>query len=120
MLKLAPTRSAFANPHTADVIQLIADYQRAARIAVSSLRRESKNGDPLTAWRRGRLKRSGRLKEPKGRYSFHGSGCRFIIADRTVDVDFGPGGRYDGFDSWRLAQYAGSAFEWRELGTRDI
>jgi hypothetical protein len=33
----------------------------------------------------------------------------------VVDVDFGPKGRFDGFDAWRLHKYAKSAFEWPDL-----
>jgi len=91
------------------------DYRRAAAAAVNGLRQQAEALDLLRAWRSGVLPRQGRLARPKGRYTFHGVGCRFEIARRVVDVDFGPDNRYDGFDAWRLALYAASAFEWQDL-----
>jgi hypothetical protein len=57
---------------------------------------------------------------PKARYRFHGVGCRFEIDGRVVDVEFGPSGRHDGFDVWRLGQYASSAFEWQGMDENQI
>ncbi|HWE93874.1 MAG TPA: hypothetical protein VG269_07930 [Tepidisphaeraceae bacterium] len=87
---------------------LIAEYQAAARSAVVALREVSHSSDLIRDWRSGRLKASGTLQQPRGQYRFHGVGCRFEIGGRTVDVDFGPAGRYDGFDAWRLQQFAES------------
>ncbi|MCP4351010.1 MAG: hypothetical protein GY795_36550 [Desulfobacterales bacterium] len=39
-------------------------------------------------------------------YYFHGIGCEFNFGKYTVDYDFGYGGRFDGFDEWRLWLYA--------------
>lgn len=115
MPKLATIASASADPRSSDVLQLIVDYQRAARAAGVGLKRQSGAANLLSAWRAGKLRQSGRLTQPRGRYSFHGTGCRFEISGRTVEVDFGPSGRHDGFDAWRLQQYAQSAFEWLDL-----
>jgi len=41
-------------------------------------------------------------------YRFHGIGCCVEFAEAVVDFDFGPGGRIDGFDAWRLAIFARS------------
>jgi hypothetical protein len=120
MLKQALTASASVNQNTSDVLQLIADYQRAARAAVVGLKRQSATTNLINAWRSGKLRRSGRLRRPRGRYSFHGVGCRFEISGRNIEVDFGPLGRHDGFDSWRLQQYAQSAFEWLDIGPHEI
>jgi hypothetical protein len=120
MSKPAPTEFACAAPSEADVLQLIADYRRAARVAVAALCRQLGTTDLLSAWRQGHAPRSGRLKQPPGQYEFHGAGCRFEISGRTVDVDFGTDGRYDGFDGWRLAAYARSAFEWADLASTRI
>lgn len=120
MLKLATTASVSDDRKASDVLQLIADYQRAARAAVVGLKRQSAAANLLSAWKSGKLPRTGRLKQPRGRYSFHGAGCRFEISGRNIDVDFGPSGRHDGFDSWRLQQYAQSAFEWLDLHPKEI
>lgn len=39
-------------------------------------------------------------------YMFHGIGCRVMFGKVEVDFDFGPGGRFDGFDAWRLSLFA--------------
>ncbi|MGA2441028.1 MAG: hypothetical protein ABSH08_08720 [Tepidisphaeraceae bacterium] len=115
MPKAATIASVSADRRSSDVLQLIVDYQRAARAAVVGLRRQTGVANLLQAWKAGKLRRAGQLRQPRGRYSFHGTGCRFQISGRTVDVDFGPSGRHDGFDAWRLGQYARSAFEWLDV-----
>ncbi|MEM7475342.1 MAG: hypothetical protein AAF483_10150 [Planctomycetota bacterium] len=46
-------------------------------------------------------------------YSFHGIGCRVMFGTLDVDFDFGPHGRHDGFDAWRLHRYAQSSKRFR-------
>lgn len=42
----------------------------------------------------------------KGLYfNFHGKGCFFAKGEVSIDIDFGPNGRMDGFDSFRLKQF---------------
>ena len=120
MRKLATIASVSDDSKSSDILQLIVDYQRAARAAVVGLKRQSGSSNPFHAWRAGKLRQSGRLIQPRGKYSFHGTGCRFEIGGRNVDVDFGPSGRHDGFDAWRLQQYAESAFEWLDLHSSTI
>jgi hypothetical protein len=120
MPKLASTVSTSAERAASEVLELIAEFQRCARAAVGGLRRQSGTTDLLRAWRSGRLTRSGRLLDPRGRYTFHGVGCRFEIAGRIIDVDFGPRGRHDGFDLWKLQQFAESSFEWEHLDDQAI
>lgn len=38
-------------------------------------------------------------------YYFHGRGCLFQFDNGEIDVDFGPEGRYDGFDKHRLISF---------------
>jgi hypothetical protein len=102
------------------VLELIADYQRAARALVKGLRQLAHTDDLLSGWNGGRIAENGRMELPKARYRFHGVGCRFEIGGRIVDVDFGPDGRHDGFDAWRLIQYANSAFEWQGVDQDQI
>jgi hypothetical protein len=60
--------------------------------------------DILTAWHQ-------RVVPPMGdllggiTYELHGIGCCFVFEDFEVDFDFGPNGRSDGFDLWRLRHY---------------
>jgi hypothetical protein len=37
-----------------------------------------------------------------GTYFFHGTGCRFVVGDKPIEVEFLPGGDELGFDAWRL------------------
>ena len=40
------------------------------------------------------------------RYRFHGIGCTVEFnGSEEVDFDYGPGGRIDGFDLWRLKRF---------------
>jgi hypothetical protein len=41
-------------------------------------------------------------------FCFHGSGCYFEFQKVEIDVDFGPNGRCDGFDNWRLLNFSKS------------
>jgi hypothetical protein len=120
MPKLATIAFASADRRSSDVLQLIVDYQRAVRAAVVGLKRQSGTANLLNAWKAGKIRQSGRLTQPRGKYSFHGTGCRFEISGRAIEVDFGPSGRFDGFDAWRLQQYAESAFEWLDLQSASI
>ncbi len=94
---------------------LIRDYQQAVEQAVSRLQASFDVTDLLAARRSGKVPKEGRADEIE--YSFHGLGCRAILDGIEVDFDFGPGGRTDGFDAWRLWLYTrqvpsnyGSAF----------
>src|SRR5207248_3183041 len=118
--KQASTASVTVDPQTWEVFQLIANYQQATRVAVAGLQKQSGKRNLLRAWHESAVPRAGKLDHPKGRYQFHGGGCRFEVAGRTIEVDFGPSGRFDGFDTYRLEQYAASAFEWSNLTTSQI
>lgn len=39
------------------------------------------------------------------KFNFHGGGCYFEFDNSRIDVDFGPNGRCDGFDSFRLYDF---------------
>ena len=39
------------------------------------------------------------------KFSFHGGGCYFEFENGTIDIDFGPDNRCDGFDSFRLFDF---------------
>lgn len=39
-------------------------------------------------------------------YELHGVGCRLYLPEICIDFDYGPDGRVDGFDVWRLYMYA--------------
>jgi len=81
------------------------EYIGEAKTMVDQLRLSHPFQDLLRAWRSGEVPRTGDLPGDV-HYEFHGSGCIFQSPKRTVDLDFGPQGRCDGFDAWRLFQYA--------------
>ncbi len=79
---------------------------------IEAFRRVLNEETPLEAYRSGRLPKRGSVgADPEFFYEFHGVGCRVEVADRIVDFDFGPGGRSDGFDRWRLLWYSQSRSE---------
>lgn len=86
--------------------RLIADYQRAVRLAVTLLEqagiaRPSSNGE----WAFLGIPQRGELPG-NVRYFKHGYGCAVHLPAATVDFDFGANGEIDGFDLWRLAGFA--------------
>lgn len=105
MLKSLPTGSRRpTNDATDRLLTLIAAYKQAAAEAVKSLQATFGISDPLEAYHEKRIAKSGILDAHgiRGHYDFHGVGCRFKVNKKSVDVDFGPDGRHDGFDVWRL------------------
>lgn len=89
-----------------DVLDLIGRYLLATQEANAILRSVAGTDDLLGAVRCGRFPREGVLSEFA--YKFHGVGCQVIRSGVSLDFDLGPGGRCDGFDAWRLAQFAAS------------
>ena len=61
------------------------------------------------SWKHYRVPLSGWLDDVQTiKYRFHGIGCSVTFGSIVVDFDFGPNGRYDGFDAWRLSLFAKS------------
>jgi hypothetical protein len=59
----------------------------------------------LRLWGSGKIKRCGVVKG-NVTYELHGVGCAVKLPHVLVDFDYGPDGRIDGFDAWRLFIYA--------------
>ena len=83
----------------------IKEYQSRVQEAVS-LFAMHKNINPIN-WRQEGLPQVG-FVDPSRRikYFFHGIGCLINLPSGAVDWDFGYGERHDGFDVWRLGQFA--------------
>jgi hypothetical protein len=81
------------------------EYIKEATRMVDHFRQSHPFQDLVRAWRSGEVSSSGNLPGDV-HYQFHGSGCIFQSPNRTVDLDFGPQGRCDGFDAWRVFQFA--------------
>jgi hypothetical protein len=86
-----------------DMMKLISEYQLHVLGFVNAFRNRFGVDDFLGAWHQGNVPQKGTLDDRyETRYEFHGVGCRFSSERGEVDFDFGPDGRYDGFDGWRL------------------
>lgn len=84
--------------------KLIGDYQSAVQTVVAALRAGFGCKDLLAARRRGEIPKDGVTGGIV--FSFHGVGCLGIVDGVEVDFDFGPDARTDGFDAWRLWNFA--------------
>jgi hypothetical protein len=56
-------------------------------------------------WRTEAIKRCGRVTRGV-KYELHGIGCRINLSTGSVDFDYGPNGEINGFDVWRLYNFA--------------
>lgn len=83
--------------------RLISEYQSHVSAFVQAFRSRFDVEDLLEAWNEGEVPQAGTLDDRfETRYEFHGVGCRFESDRGEVNFDFGPDGRHDGFDGWRL------------------
>jgi hypothetical protein len=87
---------------------LVFDYQASVRTAVEVMQR---SGIPLPLtcenWVETDIPKHGELEDGI-RYFKHGHGCKVYLTTGPVDFDFGRLGEIDGFDVWRLVNFAGS------------
>jgi hypothetical protein len=88
------------------IMELIREYTTLTMAAAATLQRELGVENLLQAWKQRQVPQHGSLNDGS-LYRFHGVGCGIERTDGTdLDFDFGPGGRADGFDAWRLWQFA--------------
>lgn len=86
-----------------DLMKLIRLYQLHVMGFVKAFNRRFGVDDFLGAWHRGEVPEKGTLDdEYETRFEFHGMGIHFQSERGDIDFDFGPKGRFDGFDGWRL------------------
>jgi hypothetical protein len=104
----ARLRARFHHALDQRLANLIADYQDNVRTAVALLQQA---GIPLPesniAWACNGIPQRGTLPGNIA-YFKHGFGCAVMLPAAAVDFDFGANGEFDGFDTWRLAGFAGS------------
>ena len=94
------------------VFEIIRCYQKEVAFFVELMKKEFSCDDVLSMRRSRKVDQKGEL--PGGyTYYFHGIGCEISYnnEENWLDFDFGPGGRYDGFDKYRIKDYAE---HWRE------
>lgn len=97
--------------------RLISDFQSSVVSAVALMHR---SGLPLPhsaqGWSEADVPSSGIL-EGNIRYYKHGYGCEVELDTGTVDFDFGRKGEVDGFDEWRLGEYAAEKLDTYGFGS---
>ncbi|WP_439898762.1 DUF6896 domain-containing protein [Pseudomonas costantinii] len=84
---------------------LISEYLNQVKKATDLLERSFETRDILKLWRSNKIPRCGMITDDVT-YELHGIGCSVYLSDICIDFDYGPDGRVDGFDSWRLYMYA--------------
>lgn len=84
---------------------LINEYLKQIQQATELLERSFGTRDILELWWTNKIPRRGVVTDGV-EYEPHGVGCSVYISDLCIDLDYGPGGRVDGFDPWRLYMYA--------------
>ncbi len=84
---------------------LISDFLAKVEEAVSLLEQAFGERCILGLWRGGAIERCGTVVGDIT-YELHGVGCAVYLPDVCIDFDYGPDGRTDGFDAWRLYLYA--------------
>jgi hypothetical protein len=87
------------------VLGLAKLYVEDAARMVGVLRRHFSCQNLLQAQRAGSIPRQGELPDEL-HFEFHGVGCLLSTPSKKLDLDFGPDGRCDGFDAWRLYLFA--------------
>lgn len=94
---------------TEGLLKLIKDYQLHVLDAVQAMQQQFGVDDLLAAWHRGDIPQRGSLDDShEAQFHFHGVGLTFESVHGEADFDFGPNGRCDGFDGWRLWRFATS------------
>jgi len=86
---------------------VVGDYLSEVQEGIALFKDKIGDTHPLSAWRNDGLPQKGQLSDDV-RYEFHGVGCLLVFPEYEVDFDFGPDGRIDGFDLWRLGLYVES------------
>ncbi|MHC8298847.1 DUF6896 domain-containing protein [Pseudomonas sp. ZS1P83] len=85
--------------------QLIFDFLSMVDKATSLLEEKFGTRCILRLWRTNKIERCGTVVGDVT-YELHGVGCAVYFPDLCIDFDYGPEGRTDGFDVWRLYIFA--------------
>jgi len=90
------------------LLDLIKSFQESSNLVVNEFYKIYNRRDLLRAYRDKTIHKEGKLNDIVIEYSFHGGGLYAKLKDREIDFDFGPDYRTDGFDAWRLKEFARS------------
>lgn len=103
-------------------LRLIRDYISCSEYMCSILRDEYPAKESLLRARRiNIIPKTGELPG-KVFFNFHGGGCYFEFENGSIDLDFGPDDRCDGFDYYRLKNYLSETrkVDYKELHNSEI
>ena len=104
------------------VLRLISDYIACAEYMCHVLRDDYLLSESLLRARRTNvIPKKGKLSEG-GHFDFHGGGCFFKFDSGSIDIDFGPNDRCDGFDYYRLHDFLidTKKYNYKELHYGDV
>jgi hypothetical protein len=102
------------------LVRLINDYISCAKYMCNAVRDEYAIGNHLLlgAYREKKIPKEGKLAGEIS-FNFHGGGCYFEFDIGTIDIDFGPDGRCDGFDQYRVYDFLKTS-EVRSMHYREL
>lgn len=88
------------------VLNIINDYIFCSKYLCLLLKDEYgiQNQTLLSARRSENIPKNGLLSN-NIKFNFHGTGCYFEFDEGSIDVEFGPNDRCDGFDLYRLKEF---------------
>lgn len=84
---------------------LINDFISTVESGTLFFEREFGTRDIRRLWHTKAIKRCGKVTGGV-KYELHGIGCFIHLPKETVDFDYGPNGEINGFDIWRLYNFA--------------
>ena len=84
---------------------LINDFISMVESSTLVFERKFGTRDIRRLWRTESIKRCGRVTRGV-KYELHGIGCRINLSTGSVGFDYGPNGEINGFDVWRLYNFA--------------
>lgn len=90
---------------TQNLDNLISEYLTQVKEATDLLEASFGTKNILRLWRSKKIPQRGPVTGGIT-YELHGIGCRVYLSEICIDFDYGPDGRVDGFDAWRLYMYA--------------
>lgn len=90
---------------TKNLENLISEYLAHVKEATDLLEESFGTKNIINLWRSKKIPQRGPVTAGVS-YEIHGIGCRVYLSKICIDFDYGPDGRVDGFDPWRLYTYA--------------
>ncbi len=88
-----------------DLLLLISDFLAEVKLSLELCEKKFGSRSLHQLWKDKKISQRGEISDGVS-YQLHGNGCMFEFPDHCVDFDFGPEERADGFDAWRLYNYA--------------